>query len=84
MSNRKKDYANLEKFRKTRNDQRRRYYKRTQKYEARLWTKEEDMAVLDHTITDTELSKKIRRSVGTIQTRRYYLKKTNQLQVQES
>ena len=32
---------------------------------------------------DTELSKKIRRSVGTIQTRRYYLKKTNQLQVQE-
>lgn len=52
-----------------------RYYKRTEKYKQRLWTKEEEKMVLAHEITDTELSAKIKRSVRSIQVHRSKLKK---------
>lgn len=76
MPNRKEKYVDMEKFRKTRNAQRKRYYKKTSKYGRRRWTEEEDKLVLAHDITDTELSNAIKRSVSAIQNRRYKLKKS--------
>ena len=64
----------MEKFRKTRNAQRKRYYAKTAKYKGRPWTAEEDKAVLAHNVTDTELSSIIERSVQAIQIRRSFLK----------
>ena len=74
MPNRRKDYVDMEKFRKTRNKQRKRYYDKTRKYDRRPWTDEEDMLVLRHCMTDTELSSWIKRSVCAIQKRRVILK----------
>lgn len=68
-------YTDKEKLRKIRNAQRKRYYDKTAKYEWRKWTSKEDDEVLEHAITDTELSNKIHRSVRAIQARRYNLKK---------
>lgn len=73
--NRKKNYKDMDKFRRTRNAQKKRYYAKTAIYAPRRWTYEEEMMVLEHSITDTELSSKIGRSVGSIQKRRSILKK---------
>lgn len=51
------------------------YYARTRGYDKREWTDEEDVMVLEHDITDTELSKILERSVAAIQTRRCILKR---------
>lgn len=76
MPNRKYAYADMEKYRKTRNAQRNRYYSKTaKKYERREWTDKEDKKVLAREKTDSELSKEIKRSVGAIQQRRCKLKK---------
>lgn len=56
MPNRKENYVDMEKFRETRNAQRKRYYAKTAKYKSRRWTIEEDKKVLAHTVSDTELS----------------------------
>ena len=64
----------MEKFWRARNFQRKINYRKTAKYEPRPWTREEDVAVLAHDILDTELSKKIERSVQAIQIRRCRLK----------
>lgn len=72
----KKSYANMEKYRKTKKNQNRRYYRKTASiYPTREWTIEEDKLVLEHSISDSELSKKIMRSVAAIQKRRCILKK---------
>ena len=42
-----------------------------------VWTAEQDKMVLEHLITDTELSKIIQHSVKAIQVRRCRLKKKN-------
>ena len=74
MPNRPERYVDKERFRKTRNAQRKRYYQKTQKYIGRrLWTPEEDKLVLMHKYSDTELSSKIQRSVSAIQQRRWRL-----------
>lgn len=78
MPNRKKDYVDMKRFRKTCNTQSRRYYAKTAIYEKRPWTDEEDEKVLAHTVSDTELSSDIRRSVKAIQLRRSRLKKSRQ------
>ena len=39
-------------------------------YKRRKWTKEEDELIIAHNISDTEISKQINRSVGSIQTHR--------------
>ena len=74
MPNRKSCYANMEKYSRTRKSQKQRYYNKTAIYKHSKWTPEHDKMVLDHTISDTELSKKIKHSVRAIQIRRYKLK----------
>ena len=73
--NRKEAYRDMEKFRITRNRQKRRYYGKTQDHGRNHWTCQEDELVLAHTITDMALSGKIGHSVAAIQHRRYRLKK---------
>jgi len=76
MPNRRNFYKDMEKYRITRNAQRKRYYNKTSFiYENREWTPEEERQVILHEISDTELSSKIRRSVCAIQKRRCMLKK---------
>lgn len=74
--NRKKDYKDLTKWKDTCKRQNLKYYRKTQKYERRHWTNHEDKLVLERTMTDTELSEKIKRSVKAIQLRRHRLKRT--------
>lgn len=72
--NRKQDYKDMEKWRKTCRKQNQRYYAKTSNlYSPRLWTAEEDAMVMEHNITDSELSVKIQRSVRAIQHRRHRL-----------
>lgn len=75
MPNRPKNYADMEKFKKTRKAQKKRYYSKTAIYEPSGWTSKQDKMVLEHKLTDTELSKIIGHSVRAIQTRRGRLKK---------
>ena len=75
MPNRKECYKDLEKYKKTRYNQRKRYYAKTAfRTKYRYWTKEEEDAVIAHKISDTELSDKINRSVTAIQNKRRELK----------
>ena len=75
MPKMKNRYKDPKKFLKTRNAQRQRYYSKTAVYEPSYWTPEQDQLVLEHAITDTELSAKIGHSVSAIQNRRCKLKK---------
>ena len=72
---RSKQYKDLDKLRKTRNAQKKRYFSKTAKYKPRRWTDIEDVIVLEHKTTDTEMSRLIERSVKAIQVRRVKLKK---------
>ena len=74
MSYSKSNYKDIEKFRLTRNKVKRKYYSKTAKYKRRAWTELEDVIVLEHNKTDTEISNQIQRSVCSIQTRRCRLK----------
>jgi hypothetical protein len=76
MTNRKELYSDMEKFVKTRNAQRLRYYRKTQGHERRLWTSEEIDMLMTSTMTDMELSDVIKRSVQAIQIKRNRLKKS--------
>lgn len=73
--NRKKQYRDLRKHRETCNRQNRRYYGKSAIYERHSWTSEEDDAVLEHSIPDSELSPKLGHSVRAIQIRRSRLRK---------
>ena len=75
MPNRKEHYSDMEKFKKTRNAQKKRYYSKTAIYGRSQWTSEQDKMVLEPMITDTELSVIIGHSVSAIQKRRWRLKK---------
>lgn len=75
MPNRKKDYKDMGKFLRTRNSQRNRYYAKTAIYEPSCWTSDQDKLVLEHSVTDHELSALIGHSVKAIQVRRCRLKK---------
>lgn len=78
MPNRQHLYKDKAKARATHRAQNLRYYRKTQIYTGRSkWTPEEDKLVLEHSITDTELSNTIHRSVSAIQNRRSKLKKNN-------
>lgn len=78
MPNRQHLYKDKSKARATHRSQNLRYYRKTQIYTGRpKWTPEEDKLVLEHSITDTELSNTIHRSVSAIQNRRSKLKKNN-------
>lgn len=67
MCNRKKNYRDLGRYQKTRANQ------KTAGYPRRNWTSEEDTIVLAHEQTDTKLSHQLRRSVASIQKRRWLL-----------
>lgn len=58
-----------------RNKQRKRNYSRSAHYFPSEWTNQEDALVLEHSITDRELSELIHHSVQAIQIRRCRLKK---------
>lgn len=73
MCNRKAQYRDVVRWQRTRAEQRRRYYQKTAGYPPRQWTAEEDALVLSHQQTDTKLSQQIRRSVASIQKRRWFL-----------
>lgn len=75
MPLRRDAYKDFDKFKETRRKQKLRYYRKSQGYEPSNWTLEHDEMVLDHAISDTELSKIIHHSVGAIQQRRCALKK---------
>ncbi len=75
--NRKNCYKDMEKYHRTCRKQRKRYYDKTSNlYPPKPWTAAEDAMVIEHKITDSELSAKIERSVRAIQHRRVRLKKT--------
>lgn len=71
---RKKRNEYRKKNREKRNESRKKNYQQTAKYMRRIWSDEEDKLVLEHSITDRELSQKIERSVEAIQVRRTRLK----------
>lgn len=70
-------YKDKDRFRQKREEWKTGYRKRTGAflYPARDYSIYEDMAILEHSIPDRELSKKIERSVNAIQKRRWFLKK---------
>lgn len=72
-------YKDLDKLRKTRNAQKKRYFSKTAIYKPRRWIDIEDVIVLEHKNTDMEISKQIERSVKAIQVRRVKLKKLEEL-----
>ena len=74
MPLRKESYRDMEKFTKTRNSQRNKYYRKTAIYPPNSWTSEQDEKVLKHDIPDSELSAIIHHSVKAIQIRRSRLK----------
>ena len=75
MPNFIKNYRDKEKCRKTRNRQRQRNYAKTAIYPPKEWAEEDDALVLEHKMSDRELSKLIEHSVQAIQVHRSRLKK---------
>lgn len=72
--NRKSQYKDLQKWFETCKRYKRRYYDKTAIYPPSAWTTEQDKLVLEHSMTDHELSDKIGHSVRAIQIRRHRLK----------
>ena len=68
--NRKERYRDLSLWRKTCDRQRKKYYAKTAIYPPQRWTVEEDRMVLEHKMTDSQLSRIIHHSVKAIQVRR--------------
>ena len=75
--NRKNGYRDLKKYRETCNRQQRKYYRETANAENRYkkWTKEEIKLILEHKISDREISKLIMRSMKSIVMKRTKIKK---------
>lgn len=75
MSYRKRDYADIEKWRNTVTTYNRKYYQSTSyaRNSYKKWTQEEDRIVLEHTIPDREISKLLGRSMKAIIQRRHNL-----------
>ena len=72
--NRRHSYKNKDLARETIRKQKKRYYSKTAIYGWQKWTVEQDKMVLEHKMTDTELSSIIHHSVQAIQNRRSILK----------
>lgn len=70
--NRKKLYKDMDKWRKTCREQKRRYYEKTQnsRNKGNKYTLEEIKMILDKNYSDTELSQILGRSVKAIQVKR--------------
>lgn len=69
--NRRREYADADKAKRTAALQKRRYRARTGSgYEPREWTRSEEKAVVAHVIPDRELAVELGRSVQAIQVKR--------------
>lgn len=66
--------CNKEKAKIWRYEQRKRYYKKTAIYKPRQWTLDEINLIFERNMTDSELSKKMHRSVASIQIMRSKIK----------
>ena len=75
MTLRKENYRDMERFIETRNAQRLRYYRKTQKYDKRPWEEEDVRLILESELTDRELSKLLERSMQSIQAKRHIVKR---------
>lgn len=73
--NRKNKYVDKNLWKRTAQEQKRRYYGKTAFMPRKKWTTEEELMVLEHKIPDSELSELINHSVGSIQTKRSLLKR---------
>lgn len=72
--NRKYDYKDLDKWRRTKNRYKRKYFGKTAIYGLNnKFTEKECEMILRHDISDCELSKIIHHSVSSIQTKRWRL-----------
>lgn len=82
--NRKNEYKDMEKFKKTKREQQYRYKHRlgAGMYKPRKWEKWEDELVLKHENPDRELVEVLQRSIGAIVVRRVRLKKWQESQLQ--
>lgn len=76
---RKENYKDLDKWRDTKNKQKKRYYKKTQNgcNSGKPWLKQELKLIMEHKKTDTELAIELGRSVAAIQRKRCKVKKEN-------
>ena len=81
MSYRKRDYADIEKWRNTVTTYNRKYYQSISyaRNSYKKWTQEEDRIVLEHTIPDREISKLLGRSMKAIIQRRHNLTRKHYL-----
>ena len=70
---RKSDYRDMEKYKKTKREQQKRYYHKTQNApnSKKYWTDEETEMIMQKNVSDTELSQILGRSVRAIQRRRH-------------
>ena len=73
--NRKHGYADLEKWRAACSRSKKKYYGKTAIYRPSRYTAKECKMILEHSITDAELSKIIHHSVESIQVKRSMLLK---------
>ena len=73
--NRRKEYADDEKWRETCRKQKRKYYGKTAIYPRREWTAQEEDMLFDQGYSDHELSEKLHRSVHSIQIHRSRMRK---------
>ena len=71
---RKKDYKDLDKYRKTREAYKKRYYVKTE-CGRNPWFEWQDVLIMKHEKSDHELSKEVGHSVKAIQVRRARLKR---------
>ena len=70
---RKSNYRDMEKYKKTKREQQKRYYHKTQDApnSKNYWTDEETEMIMNKTVSDTELSHILGRSVKAIQRKRH-------------
>ncbi len=78
---RKSNYRDMEKYKKTKREQQKRYYHKTQDApnKRKRWADEETELIIKHEISDTELSKLLKRSVKAIQLRRHRFRMENDI-----
>lgn len=76
---RKSEYKDLEKYKKTKREQEKRYYGKTQDVlnSRKYWTPREIKMIMAKNMSDRELSQILGRSMKAIQVKRYKIKCSN-------
>ena len=76
---RKSEYKDLEKYKKTKREQEKRYYGKTQDAlnSRKYWTSREIKMIMAKNMSDRELSQILGRSMKAIQVKRYKIKCSN-------